>query len=329
MFWDDIIGHKEAVSMLRRLVDTDRVPHALLLVGPSGIGKGLIAHALASSMLCQVRESKPCGVCAACRKTIAGTHPDYLRFESNGETLKIEPMRELQSATALSPVLGGRRVVTLEDAERLTLPAANSLLKILEEPAASLLFILTTTSVHSLLSTIISRCRVFNLAPAAADLLAAALVAKGYPAEMARVVARLSGGRMGRALTLLAPNGLAARDKALEILRQLPQIRTLSGWNTVVRFEGSEADDMPSLVGQLVFLLRDMLLLCSECDWQLVFNQDIVTELTALAADWSETGIRRALRESIEVSRALTGNANTRLTCEALLLRLEEYYAGR
>ena len=325
MFWDDIIGHNEAVSVLRRLVEADRVPHALLLVGPSGIGKGLIAHALAASMLCQGSENKPCGTCSTCRKTIAGTHPDYLRFESNGETLKIEPMRELQSASALSPALGGRRVVILEDAERLTLPAANSLLKILEEPAASLLFVLTASSIHSLLSTIISRCRVFSLAPAAAESLAAALVAKGYPAEVARVAARLSGGRMGRALTLLAPDGLASRGKALEILRQLSQIRTLSGWSTVVRLDGSEADDMPSLVGQLVCLLRDMLLLRSECDWQLIFNQDIVAELAALAADWSEAGIRRALRESIEVSRALTGNANTRLTCEALLLRLEEY----
>lgn len=325
MFWNEIVGHQETISVLQRLVDVNRVPHAILLDGPQGIGKGFIAHTLAAAMLCQAHADKPCGRCVSCQRIIANSHPDLIRFESNGETLKIEQMRDLQTAAALSPVMGGRRAVILEDAERLTLPAANSLLKILEEPSQSLLFILTSSSMYSLLNTIVSRCRVFHLAPAAIDLLVKSLVEAGYSAESAGVAARLSGGRLGRAKLLLEPGGLSAREKALTVLRQLPDIHTLSGWNTVIRLDGSEADGLPEIIEQLTFLLRDMLF--THCGSErLIFNSDIFAELNQLASGWSETGLRRALKEVVDVSRALAGNANTRLLCEAMLLRLREYY---
>lgn len=326
MFWNDIVGHQEAISMLRRLVDSGRVPHAMLVVGPKGIGKGLIAHTLAAAMLCQANAGKPCGVCTSCRKITASSHPDLVHFESNGENLKIEQMRDLQSAAALSPVMGGRRAVIIEDAERLTLPAANSLLKILEEPSQSLLFILTANSLHSLLNTIVSRCRIFRLAPVAADSLAVALVKAGYSTDGADVAARLSGGRLGRAMALLEPGGLVSRDKALTVLYQLPEIHTLSGWNAVIRLEGSEADSMPEVIEQLIFLLRDMLLLRCGCD-SLVFNIDLSDKLNEIVRGWSEAGLRHALKALMEASRALTGNANSRLLYETLLLRLEEYHA--
>jgi DNA polymerase-3 subunit delta' len=326
MLWNDIVGHRETVSVLRRLVAADRVPHAILLVGAKGIGKGLVAHTLAAAMLCQANADKPCGVCAACRRIASNAHPDLIHFEANGDSLKIEQMRDLQSAAALSPVMGGRRAVIIEDAERLTLPAANSLLKILEEPSQSLLFILTAGSVHSLLNTIVSRCRILHLVPVAADSLAAVLVKAGYSTDVADVAARLSGGRLGRAMALLEPDGLVAREKALTILRRLPEIDTLNGWNTVIRLEGSEADSMPEVVEQLAFLLRDMLLARCGCD-QLIFNTDLSNELNEIARGWSEAGLGRALKELMEVSRALSGNANSRLLCEALLLRLKEYHA--
>lgn len=325
MFWNEIVGHQETIDVLRRLVASNRVPHAILLNGPQGIGKGMIAHTLAAALLCQANADKPCGRCASCRRVIAGSHPDLMRFESNGDTLKIEQMRELQTAAALSPVLGGRRIVIFEDAERLTLPAANSLLKILEEPSQSLLFILTSGSIYSLLNTIVSRCRVFHLAPAAAGLLTEALVAAGFSAESAGVAARLSGGRLGRAKQLLEPGGLDAREKALTILRRLPEIHTLNGWNAVLRLDGGEADRLAESISQLTFLLRDMLFIRYDSD-RLLFNSDVAAELHELARGWSEASLRRALREVMEVSRALAGNANTRLLCEAMLLRLREYY---
>lgn len=325
MGWTDIIGHQENIAVLERLVATGRLPHAVLLAGPKGIGKALVAHTLAAAILCQAAAAKPCGICVACRRLTAGAHPDLHCFAGNGDSLKIEQMRDLQSTVALSPVMGERRVVIIEDAERLTLPAANSLLKILEEPGPGLLFILTAGSVHSLLNTIVSRCRIFRFAPVAADVLTTKLVADGWPAAAAAVAARLSGGRLGRAKLLLGPEGLAARDKALAVLEQLPSIDTLSGWNDVICLEGGNADVMGDVTEQLAFLLRDMLLL--RCGGErLIFNSDLTGELTALAGGWSEIGLGGALAEVMDVSRALAGNANSRLLGEALLLRLAEHY---
>lgn len=328
MFWEDIVGHEAVISVLRRLVARGSVPHALLFTGAAGIGKGMLAMTLAASVLCKSKSTVPCGECIACKRAAAGTHPDIFRFESNGESLKIEQMRELQNAAALSPVFGNRRVVLLEDAQRLTLPAANSLLKILEEPNESLLFILTAGSTHTLLSTIISRCRVIKLAPVSVEALTSALIKRGYAPAAAEVAARLSGGRLGYAMSMLAPGGMESRAKALLILRHIPRIQTLSGWNAIINMEGSETEDLVGIIGQLLCLLRDMLIIVSGCDHSLLYNADIAAELTDLSATWSERGIKQAVRESLEASRALTGNANNRLTCEALLLRLNNYHAA-
>lgn len=325
MSWEDIIGHEENISVLRRLAATDRIPHAFLLTGSKGIGKGMVAKTLAATILCQSHDEKPCGECLTCRKLAAGTHPDVICFDSNGQTLKIEQMRELQTAASLSPAMGGKRIVIIEDAERLTAPAANSLLKILEEPSSSLMFILTASSTHSLLNTIVSRCRLMRLAPVAADSLATALAQRGYPVASARIAARLSGGRIGRALALLEPQGLDARNKGLEVLRRIPEVNTLSGWNEILQLEGNSLE-LSELAEQLIFLLRDMLLIRNRCDGQIIFNEDLIADLTALAADWSTDGISKALNEAMDTARALTGNANLRLLIEALLLRMRQCY---
>lgn len=326
MLWENIVGHQETLSMLRRLVASDRVPHAMLFIGATGVGKGLVARTLAAAMLCQASDNKPCGVCLACRRIDGGSHPDLFSFEANGETIKIEQIREMQSAVALSPVHGGRRIVILEDADRMTLPAANSLLKILEEPSHSMLFILTSSSLQSLLSTIVSRCRLVRLAPAAPQLLTAALVAKGHLPETAEVAARLSGGRMGRALMLVQPDGLAARNKAVEILRRLPDSKTLSGWNDVIELDGNATAQIPDIVEQLLFLLRDALLIKKGFDCRLLYNSDIIEQLKAFALTWSEPDIQSAVKATMSTARALTGNANARLLSEALLLRLGEFH---
>lgn len=324
MGWEHIIGHQEQIAALVRLIKTGREPHALLLIGSAGIGKGSVAAAWAAALLCQDDNHRPCGRCNACRQLAAKNHPDYVCFENDQSSIKIEPLRRLQSEAARVPVMGGYRVVLIEDAERLTLPAANSLLKILEEPSPRLAFVLTAVSEHSLLTTVVSRCQRLQLQPVSGAALAAALVARGHTKDNADRAARLSGGRLNKALAFLAPDGLVVREQAVAVLRHVAPERTLLSWNQLLQLDGIQAEAMAEIVKQLVLLLRDVLLLTTGCDTRLLFNPDIKQQLSELANTWTTEQTSQSLTVAMSTAAAFSGNANARLLSEALLLRLGE-----
>ncbi len=150
----------------------NHLPHALLLRGAAGTGKAEFAQALASSLLCQqlTAEAQACGVCRSCRLIAAGTHPDLivLRPEPPKDStskkpmlmIRIEPIRALLSRMAMtSQFEDGYRVVVLENAERMTMEAANALLKTLEEPGRNSMLILTSSHPSRLPVTVVSRCQ--------------------------------------------------------------------------------------------------------------------------------------------------------------------------
>ena len=161
----------------------DRLPHAMLLSGPTGVGKRRFAEALARSLLCEAPtdEGMACDRCSACRWFDAGSHPDFrhVRPESElegeegdgggtgerkqgGTQIKIDQIRDLNDFVFVGGHRGGRRVIVIDPAEAMNAVAANSMLKLLEEPPSSVYFILILSSNGRLLPTLRSRCQTFN-----------------------------------------------------------------------------------------------------------------------------------------------------------------------
>ena len=165
-----------------------RLPHALLLTGPAGIGKGAFARHVAQALLCEhpQPDQRPCGQCEACHWFAQQAHPDFrgLRPDSEEasegksaarklEVIKIEAVRGVIDFAYLSSHRGGRRVILIEPAEAMNLNAANALLKVLEEPPGDVVFLLVSHALQKLLPTLRSRCRIFPLtAPDQAQALA-------------------------------------------------------------------------------------------------------------------------------------------------------------
>lgn len=319
--WEEIAGHGDKIAMLKNMLDKGRVPHALLFAGPAGVGKMLTARVLAAGLLCQAAADRPCGLCPSCRQVGLGSHPDLVTVAADGASLKIDQIRALQQEAALAPYYGEARVFLVEEAERLTAEAANSLLKILEEPPAGTVFVLTAASPHALLPTIVSRCRLLRFAPLAADTLSRLLVAKGAAEGPAKVAARLSGGRVGEALAFLTPDGLALRDKAVAVVAALPGGGALFAANEAAGLDKLPPGELSAFFRHLTQVLRDLLVIRSGQP-ALVFNQDIIDELKALAAGWRDKGLDTALAAVREAGRATQGNANSRLTCEAMFIQL-------
>jgi DNA polymerase-3 subunit delta' len=322
MKWTDIIGHKDQVTMLRHMESSRRMPHAVLFAGPKGIGKNLVANVAAAALLCSDQEERPCGRCHSCQQISYGSHPDFLLIAPDGANIKIEQIRMLQQELSMASFSGHRRVCIIDGAELMTTQAANSLLKVLEDPPGEIVFLLLAANKQMLLTTIISRCMVIAFQPLADELLAQDLMAKGYLPETSEVAARLSGGRMGIALALLEPEGLALRNQALEMIQNLMDSKLEVVWHWAGVLEKMERNDILEFIKYVTYILRDILLLVTGQGKQLLFNIDVAEELCEVADMWSEKRLVTAIRAVEAARRALLANANTRLTSEALLIRI-------
>src|SRR5437660_1043516 len=221
----DVIGHSRVVALLARSVRRETLPPSLILAGPAGSGKRKAAVATAQALNClapvlgdtpDTLELDACGRCLACTRIARGVHPDVLIVEP-GETgsIKIEQVREIVDRAAYRPFEGRRRVVIVDEADAMAAAAQNALLKTLEEPPPSSVFMLVTSRPDALLPTVQSRCPRLRFRPLDARDVAAALVAGGTHTEAkARAVAATAEGSVGRALEASADEVVEAREVA-------------------------------------------------------------------------------------------------------------------
>ena len=322
MNWTDIVGHIENVKMLRHMESQGHMPHALLLSGPSGIGKFMVAKVLGAALLCMASEARPCGNCQSCRQMTHGTHPDLLVISPDGTNIKIDQIRNLQHEAALAPYVGMRRVCIIDGAELMTVQAANSLLKILEDPVGDVVFLLIAANRQMLLPTIISRCMTIGFQPLIPNVLAQALLDRGCLPDSVAVAARLSQGCMGVALSMLEPDGLALRNLAADMMNGLLAGSMRTVWDGAATLEKMDRKDLLQILGYFTYLLRDTVMIITGQDREFLFNVDLADDLTYQSQRWSEDGLRQALLVVDNARRALNANGNARLTSEALLIKI-------
>jgi DNA polymerase-3 subunit delta' len=200
--FDDIIGHPGPVGLLRR--EVARPAGAYLFVGASGVGKATAARAFAAGLVCP-QQLDHGDECRSCRRVGSGNHPDIVVVEPEGrQSLGVDQARQTIAQAVMTPVESVRKVFIFPEADSMTEQAANALLKTLEEPTATTVFVLVVESEDDLPATVASRCRTvhFGRVPDA-DLAAALAERPDVDALMAADLARVAGGRPGLALGLL------------------------------------------------------------------------------------------------------------------------------
>lgn len=203
----DVIGHDRVTALLAR--EAPAAANAYLFIGASGVGKATVARRFATLLLCPEGggHSDPGGTeaCRACRRVMSGSHPDLIVVEPEGrQSLGVDQARSTIQQAALKPVEAVRKVFILEEAGTMTDQAANALLKTLEEPSPTTVFVLIAESEDQLPSTVGSRCRTIHFGRVGDEVLTESLVGRGIGYEQAETLARLAGGRPGLALALLS-----------------------------------------------------------------------------------------------------------------------------
>ncbi|HHM06434.1 MAG TPA: DNA polymerase III subunit delta' [Gammaproteobacteria bacterium] len=204
----------------------DALPHALLLAGAPGLGKAHLAAALARSLVCETPDDsgRGCGRCRACRLHSAGTHPDLLCIAppERGKALQVEQVRAITRFLSLTPQQAQGRVVTLLEADSMTLQAANALLKTLEEPPGAARLLLVSARPGRLPATLRSRCQrlLFTAPPLAQGLDWLRAQVTGRPDELSAAL-KLAGGAPLLARRYLEQDRLAHCDALLAQLEAL------------------------------------------------------------------------------------------------------------
>ena len=321
MAWQ-IIGHDWAVEFLQQSLATGRVAHAYLFTGPPQIGKRTLAQALAQALNC-TGSPPPCGQCRSCQKVANATHPDVrvIEGEGAGGSIKIDQVRAVKREAMLLPYEGRYRVYILRHVDMASLEAANSLLKILEEPPAHVVLVLTAVQSDLLPATVVSRCQRLDLRPVPFSLLESLLRSWGHAESKARLLARLSGGRVGWALD-------AAKDDAVLDKRQqdLEQMIQLLGATRVERIDFASEIGRNASVGRALLELwtvwwRDLLLVHNQ-QQEHVTNTDRSDELALMADLSTMSQVQLALNALQSAAAQLEANVNARLAWEGLVLKL-------
>ena len=202
---------------------TGLMTHAWLITGPPGSGRSVAAQCFAAALQCTADGVPGCGECRACTTTMAGTHGDVRRVVPEGLSIGVDEMRAIVQTASRRPSTGRWQIVVIEDADRLTEGAANALLKVVEEPPASTVFLLCAPSVdpEDIAVTLRSRCRHVALTTPRVDAIAQVLVENdGLSEADARWAASVSGGHVGRARRLATDEeARSRRERALGLAR--------------------------------------------------------------------------------------------------------------
>lgn len=334
-----ILGQERALATLRGTLREGRIPNAYLFEGPWGVGKTRTALALAAALVCRTESDNACGTCEACLRAARFQHPD-IRFlypvmsdeddpESIGATLaevaadphhvftyekaasiRIGLTRDLLRELAYKPYEGRRRVLVLRDADRMREDQYSAMLKTLEEPGASTLWVLTTSRPQRLPATIRSRCLKVRFTPLTEDQVEGYLVERaGLPAATARLLAALASGSLSRALTMRGENVAGLRDDALRQLgaansgdpsRILAAAGEAAAW--------SNREKMRRTLEFQFLLLRDLLRLRHGAPEESLVNRDRVADLRRVAPSVDVREIRRRTALLEEVVRAIDSN---------------------
>ena len=223
--WGDVVGQAEAVAQLQKAaIDPQALTHAWLIVGPPGSGRSTAAKAFAATLECETKTG--CGTCDQCQMVLNGTHPDVKLLETEAITYKVADVKELVAQSVAKPTVGRYQIILMEDADRMRSDSANSLLKAIEEPGPSTIWLLCAPTAQDVIPTIRSRCREVRLHTPSVAAVAELLEREGVDKETAISAAQAAQSHIGMARWLANDPGAMQRRLAtfdmLSAMRSVP-----------------------------------------------------------------------------------------------------------
>ena len=332
MAFKDITGNNRVKSILSKALAKERLPNSLLFIGPDGVGKYESALVVAKALNCLNKNDDACETCSACASinedVVGGRFPDVITLGPKNDVLTIDQMRFLKNTCYLKPMVGKKRIFIVKEAEKMNEHAANSLLKILEEPPLFSHIILISNNPFLLLSTIKSRCQILTFSPVSREDIEKSLIQRGYAAERARILSLMADGNLKLALEMDWDEvkeikkgawnffmSLLYKDNAASVLNEL-----------VLRQKMVGVDFLKEILGILLSFCRDIILLNQKGDIDLLLNPDYLSDLKTAAEKLPLQSLQFCLSEIDRTLYMMKKKVNLNLNLSAAYLRLSNLF---
>jgi DNA polymerase-3 subunit delta' len=323
----DILGNSRVKMILRKALQKNKVPNSMLFCGPEGIGKRDMALVVAKAMNCERKKDDACEICSSCKAINAGNFPDVIEISPQKDVIQIDQMRMLRQIAYLRPMMGKKRVFVVVGADKMREEAANSLLKILEEPPLFSYIILVAHNPFMIISTIKSRCQVLNFSPVSKEDIEKILVDRGYKQKKARIVSLLVRGNLKQALSLEWEEVQDKKTKAWQLFL------SLLAKGKVALFLKDYAASRRAIVREeweqileiLSSFCRDSILLKEKGDRRLLMNPDYEEEIRKTGRLIDLEGLMDCLTKIDDAIYGLEKNLNVNLLVSSFFSSFKEW----
>lgn len=319
---NDIKGQEFALKRIQTDVKKGRLSGAYLLTGPSGVGKKLTAISFAKVLNCKEDTLRGCNKCSSCLRMEKGNHPNLRIVTPEGESIKIEQIRSLKAEAGYKIYEGRKRVWIIDEAEKLTQEASNSLLKIMEEPPGDLILILITHVPRLLPPTVISRCKTVQFSALSRQHVSEILRGKLQVSEsLIQLISQLAQGSVSEALRFIRQEEILQEREA--IFRLVKERRSLPSrvFKLSERWCMKENQEIETLLNMVLFFLRDILMLKMGVSF-FVINQDKLDELIRLKDTFSFSEVYTGIEAVNKSKTFIQANVSTQLVLEGMWMRI-------
>lgn len=323
MSFRNIVGQDTAKKLLQNGLRRKQISHAYIFSGPPGSGQKETARAFVQALFCERGGDDACGECLACRKFEHGNHPDLHHVAPDGATIKIDQIRDLQRIFSYRSESGNMKAYIIEEAEKMTVQAANSLLKFLEEPPSPAVAILLSDNGRALLPTIQSRAQWIPFNAIQPELMLQILGEEGLPLTLARSAVHLAAG-LGSCRELIQQNWFA---EIRNVVLQLGKETVSRGGSPMITaqqsvFKAGLSDHLDTLFSLFHLWFKDMIHALYHRHDQIVFIDELDFIVRHASSRSAEQWIH-AMALAAESKKKLRQHMNAQLCLEQFLIEVE------
>ncbi len=325
MLFSQVAGQEEIKASLIKSINNNQISHCYIFEGPKGMGKYELALIFAQSLLCEKFISNPCNECLSCVKMNSENHPDLHVINHEEDTIKREEIDALIESIYKKPYESERKIYIIKAAHEMTVQAANTFLKTLEEPPGDSVVILLTTNANLLLPTIVSRCQTIKFRNVSRETIKSYLKENCSAADKdAAIAAEYSGGILNKAVNIIKGNDDILNKRA-EIINLFDKIIN-SDSEIIYELENyfeDNKDNIDIFIENSMIWIRDIMFVQNNMD-ELMINKDF-NRLSKIHGQ-SMKRDSNLIELMQNTSDNIKSNVNYKLAIDNMLLKIQEVF---
>ncbi len=324
MLFSDVAGQDDIKKYLKHSVAEDNISHGYIFEGPNSIGKLELALVFAQSILCDKFDNEPCNNCNACIKINSSNHPDIHILDFKDKTIKKESVDEIIESIYIRPYESKKKVYIVNNSQNMTLQAANTFLKTLEEPPKDTVIILLTTNSNLLIPTVVSRCQLIKFKNVSKNEIIKKLIDKyNINEQKAKIISDYSKGILNKAIRIVEGKNeiLRERDEIIKIVNNVLN----SSQDIIYEYENyfeEKKDNIDDVLEIIMIWMRD-LSFTKEGLVKLVVNKDYLELLEEQSRKISLEDIANMVQYVQNVSLDVKNHVNYKLVIDKMLTEIQ------